>query len=234
MSGQDGNRGYLIQTVIALLESLRRLDWDRLTLEPTHASDKIDIAWYGMTVTRACQVKSSFNQINQPDAKQWAAELEGQSKADELTLILVGPCSSAVARMGHHGKVIVPCPKNLDFEGLMGLAAHLLDRFLSYENVGSQSPNHRELMVRALITELSILASNGASIERHNFIELLKTWVKTVQAPTVLMWELVDFSHQRGIENAIAGKRLGPADVDHCPTFPICEHVVTELNRSHW
>ena len=234
MSGQDGNRGYLIQSVVALLESLSRSDWEGLTLEPTFASDKIDISWYGPSTTRACQVKSSINQINLPDARKWAAELEAQSTADEFTLILVGPCSSSVARMGRHGKVAVPCPKNLDFEGLLGLAAHLLDGFLTREKIKKQSPNHRELMVRALVTELSVFASDGAPIERIDFINLLKGWVKEVAAPADLKWELIDFSHQRGIENAIAGKRLGPADVDQCPEFTICGQVVTELKRSHW
>lgn len=234
LSGQDGNRGYLIQTVIALLESLNRSDWNQLTLEPTHSSDKVDISWYGETATRVCQVKSSINQINQPDAQKWAEELEQQSTADEFTLVLVGPCSSSVARMGHHGNVTVPCPKNLDFDGLLGLAAHLLDRFLVKEKINAPSPSHRELMVRALVTELSIFASNGAPIERRDFIEQLKAWVKPVAAPSDLRWELVDFSHQRGIENALAGKRLGPADVDQCPKFTFCGQVVTELERSHW
>lgn len=234
MSGQDGNRGYLIQTVIALLESLNRSDWDQLTIEPTHASDKIDISWKAASGTRACQVKSSINQISQVDAKKWAAELESQSTADELTLVLVGPCSSAVARMGVHGRVIIPPPKNLDFEEMLGFGAHRLDKFLTQEKINSPSPSHRELMVRALVTELSVFASDGAPIERRSFVDLLKTWVKDIAAPTDLRWELVDFSYQRGIENAIAGKRLGPADVDQCPEFTICGQVVTELKRSHW
>ncbi|MHB1350328.1 MAG: CBS domain-containing protein [Desulfobulbaceae bacterium] len=234
MSGQDGNRGYLIQSVIALLESLNHSDWHALTLEPTHASDKIDISWHGASATRACQVKSSINQINRPDVKKWAAEFEAQSTEDELTLILVGPCSSSVARMCFYGKVAIPSPKSLDFEEMFGFAAHLLDRFLAQEKINAQSPIHRELMARALVTELSIFASNGSPIERRYFIELLKKWVKGVAAPVDQSWELVDFSHQRGIENAIAGKRLGPADVNHCPEFTICGQVVTELKRSHW
>lgn len=234
MGGQDGNRGYLIQSVVALLQSLNSSDWNRVTLEPAHASDKIDICWYGVTVTKACQVKSSINQINLPDAKKWAAELEGQSTADDLTLVLVGPCASSVARMRQHGKVAVPCPKNLDLPSLLGLAAHLLDRFLVREKISVQSPTHRELMVRALVTELSIFASDGAPIDRQDFIELLKTWIKPVEPPAETTWELVDFSHQRGIESAVAGKRLGPADVEQCPEFPICDRVVGELERSHW
>jgi hypothetical protein len=234
LSGQDGNRGYLVQTVIALLESLDRSDWGQLTIEPTYGSDKIDILWSGASATRACQVKSSINQINQPAVKKWAAELEAQSTADELTLILVGPCSSSVARMGSHGKVAIPCPRSPNFEEMLGFTAHLLDRFLVREKIHAQSPSHRELMVYALVTKLSIFASDGSPIERHKFVELLKTWVKDIAAPTNLSWELVDFSHQRGIENAIAGKRLGPADVNQCPEFPICKQVVIELKRSHW
>lgn len=234
LSGQDGNRGYLIQSVIALLESLNCSDWDQLTLEPTLISDKVDISWSGATLTKACQVKSSINQINLPDVQKWANELEQQSTADELTLILVGPCSSSVAKVGRHGKVSVPCPKSPDFEGLLGYAAHLLDRFLVREQINARSPSHRELMVRALVTELSIFASSGSPFGRRDFVELLKTWIKNVETPSDLRWELVDFSHQRGIENAIAGKRLGPADVNQCPTFTICWQVVTELERSHW
>ncbi|MCC5843597.1 MAG: hypothetical protein JJU05_05035 [Verrucomicrobia bacterium] len=234
MSGQDGNRGYLIQTVIAVLESLKRTDWVKITIEPSHDAEKIDILWHGVTKTRSCQVKSSINQINLPDAKRWADELERHSRADELTLILVGPCSSQVARMERYGNVDVPCPKNADFEGLIGLAAHLLDRFLVQENIKSQSPHHREMMVDTLITKLSILASNGSPIERKEFINLIKGWILTVSAPVILTWELVDFSRQRGVENAISGQRLGPADVEACPEFNICKQVVAELKRSHW
>lgn len=234
MSGQDGNRGYLIQSIVALLESLNRTDWSELTIEPTYASEKIDIVWYGTTVTRASQVKSSINQINQPDVEKWASELERNSTANELTLILVGPCSTAVAKMGKYGNVLVPCPKSLDLEGLMGLAAHLLDVFLFKESVHVRSPSHRELMVRALITELSIFACSGSLIKRHDFINMLKVWIKDITPPSNSKWELVDFINQRGIESAISGKRLGPADVEQCPEFPICKKVVTELKRSHW
>lgn len=234
MSGQDGNRGYLIQSVIALLESLNRSDWNKLTLEPNHASDKVDILWHGPTTLRACQVKSSINPIYQPSVKKWARELEAQSYADELELILVGPCSQPVARMGSYGKVTIPCPKNLDFEGMLGLAAHWLAKFLEKEKIDSKSPNHRTQMVRALVTELSVFASSGTPIERSHFVQRLRTWVKDIATPSDLRWELVDFSHQRGIENAIAGKRLGPHDVEKCPEFPICRQVVMELIRSHW
>tara|TARA_B100000809_G_scaffold60903_1_gene57507 strand:+ start:448 stop:642 length:195 start_codon:yes stop_codon:yes gene_type:complete len=51
LSGQDGNRGYLIQSIIALLESLNKTDWDEVTIEPDHISDKVDVAWIGKAGT---------------------------------------------------------------------------------------------------------------------------------------------------------------------------------------
>ena len=38
--------------------------------------------------------------------------------------------------------------------------------------------------------------------------------------PEVPSWEFVTFEHQRGIEAAVSGERLGPRDVDSCPRVP--------------
>lgn len=234
MSGQDGIRGYTVQSIIALLDSLSRSDWDTLTIEPSHDLDKIDILWSGPLKTRAYQVKSSINQINLPDAKKWAVDLESESIADELALILIGPCSQSVARIKRCGAVDIPCPKSLDIEGMLGQAAHLLDIFLVNESFHSQSPSHRELMVRALVAEMSFLSSNSTPFGRSEFIALLKKWLQGVAVPPEFTWDIVDFSYQRGIENAISGKRLGPADVEECPQFPICDYIFDEIERTHW
>lgn len=38
--------------------------------------------------------------------------------------------------------------------------------------------------------------------------------------PEVPGWDFVTFEHQRGIEAAVSGERLGPRDVDSCPRLP--------------
>lgn len=233
MSGQDGNRGYLIQSIIALLESLNNTDWNEVTIEPDHISDKVDVAWSGNAGTKVSQVKSSINQISRPDVIKWAEELEDQSLADEYTLILVGPCSGSVARMGEYNKVKIPCPKNLDLGGLLAEACHLLAIFLEKHHVNVQSFLHREAITNALITKLSTFASDGRSFSRSDFINLLLDWGHSISPTTNFMWERVDFSKQRGIENAIAGKRLGPSDVVHCPELSICSDIKIEIDRSH-
>ena len=180
MAGSDGNRGYLVQTLIALLDSLRSDAWDRITVEPSHESEKVDILWEAGELHRATQVKSSINSIGKRDAQRWAQELEANVSAAELVLVLVGSCSTEVARIGAIGKVSVPCPKNLDWPGLFAEAAHLLDKFLFSIGLTCESPDQRELLVKGLVTELSCLSSQSQSWNRSDFIATLTKWIQSI------------------------------------------------------
>ena len=51
--------------------------------------------------------------------------------------------------------------------------------------------------------------------------------------PEVSGWEFVTFEHQRGIEAAVAGERLGPRDVDSCPRLPHIESARRDLDLVH-
>jgi hypothetical protein len=75
MGGQEGNRGYLVQAIIALLRSLEGSSWEAVTIEPDAASEKVDVRWITNNRTRAIQIKSSRNQIGKANAERWAAEL---------------------------------------------------------------------------------------------------------------------------------------------------------------
>ena len=44
MGGKEGGRGYLYQGIVAVLEALRRNDWDRIYIEFPTEGDKVDIA----------------------------------------------------------------------------------------------------------------------------------------------------------------------------------------------
>lgn len=46
-------------------------------------------------------------------------------------------------------------------------------------------------------------------------------------------WEFVSFSDQRDLGPAIAGERLGPADVTACPRLPHVDDLVKQLAQSH-
>lgn len=233
MGGQEGNRGYLIQAVIAILKSLDDTTWTSVTIEPDSASDKVDILWEGTKGRRAVQVKSSINPISKPNATSWARALKSSISADNYELVLIGPTSKGVARLATSLGVSIPSPKNLDFDGLLSEASHLLDKFLQNEGLGRGTPAQRELMVKGLITQLSLLASGGYAFSRSNFVKLLTEWLNSIGVRENAAWTLETFGTQRGIAAAVAGIRLGPSDVDACPAFSVRSEIIKELDRSH-
>jgi hypothetical protein len=132
-SGSASVRGYLLQTIICLLDALQGdSGWKSLTLEPHLESDKIDVIWHYPIPqgAKATQVKSSQNQINKSQAVQWAEELSSSVEAASYELILIGPCSQGVVSLGEVRDVEIPPPKSLDVTGLIEQAAHRLDRYL--------------------------------------------------------------------------------------------------------
>jgi len=184
MGGQAGGRGYLLQTMICVLKSLDDLHWDRVTLEPDNDSEKVDIVWEYEGKSRAVQVKSSQNQIDMPSVKKWADDLEKGSRADELELWLLGPCSGAVSSVGQLGKVKVPTPAVIDVVALSEQAAQKLDRFLRLDRISrSIGPLAREIVVRAMSHRFAEFSTVGRSVPREEFEELLRTWVVSLQPP---------------------------------------------------
>jgi hypothetical protein len=232
MGGQEGSRGYVVQTAVALLESLSDPDWESVTLEPDHSSEKVDVLWVRKAGRKAIQVKSSANQISKADAEAWADDLQKSKAADTYHLVLVGPCAKSVAEMGSFRGVAVPCPKPLDIKGLLNQAAHLLDKFLLKEGLGQKSAHQRELMVGAMITQLSLLSTGGRTMSRSELASLFKQWIAVSEYPNE-SWEQVTFANQRGLDHAVSGQRLGPGDVQACPPFSFGGHIIEELDRSH-
>jgi hypothetical protein len=90
MSGSSGIRGYLLQTIVTLLDTLTNESvWDSMAVEPNNESEKVDISWYmSGDLVKVTQVKSSQNQINIPNVREWASELENSCHASKYELIL--------------------------------------------------------------------------------------------------------------------------------------------------
>ena len=45
MSGQDAQRGFIYQTIVAMIECLDKTDWDAIKLEPETEDDKVEISF---------------------------------------------------------------------------------------------------------------------------------------------------------------------------------------------
>ena len=61
MNGQYAIKGYLFQSLVALLDSFKA-DWETVCVEPNDESEKVDILWtYKEGNKKVVQVKSSQN-----------------------------------------------------------------------------------------------------------------------------------------------------------------------------
>lgn len=231
MGGVEGNRGYLVQAIIALLHSLEDLDWLSVSIEPNQQSEKVDIEWRYAETHRAAQVKSSQNQITKSMVDSWASELAAGSDADIRELILVGPASQSVVQTKNVYGVDITGPKNLDFEGMVRQTAHEIDKFLGRMGLQRKSAEVRELMAKAMITELQMSAS--AILSRQELENTFTKWLHALTLPTGSSWSRVTFEAQRGVEHAVAGIRLGPRDVEACPRLPLVDEVFQKLDTDH-
>lgn len=233
MGGREGARGYLIQTVIALLESLQDPDWTEISIEPDNLHEKVDVVWSSKGRNKVVQVKSSQRQIVKTDAQNWATELRTSVKATKYSLILVGPCSDSVTKIASFDGVDIPIPKPLNLESLLAEAAHRLDQYLAAIGRPRYSPLQREIIVGAMTSRLSEMSTKSGTLSRNGFDSLLAEWLKEFNPAASSAWSRVDFSRQRDLASALAGKRLGPNDVEACPKLTLCNDVLNELKRSH-
>ena len=77
MGGQAAHRGFLLQTLVCILDAVsENNDWIELTIEPNLESEKVDILFKYSDFKKVIQVKSSQNQITIPKATAWADDLK--------------------------------------------------------------------------------------------------------------------------------------------------------------
>ena len=97
--GAAATRGFLVQALVALLESLRLPDWSVVSIEPELASEKVDILWQLLDDTeRHSQVKNRSEGIELGAVKAWAKALKRESPRAFCVLHLCGPATRGVAK----------------------------------------------------------------------------------------------------------------------------------------
>lgn len=89
MSGAAAQRGFIVQSIIAMLECLVQNDWDEVKMEPETSGDKVDFELYQNNKKLASiQVKSSIRQFERSDVMKWIDELRADSDVDERKCVL--------------------------------------------------------------------------------------------------------------------------------------------------
>ncbi|MBE7556683.1 MAG: hypothetical protein HS126_37005 [Anaerolineales bacterium] len=154
MSGSDGIRGYLVQTMVSILEALQSEEpWEAVALEPNHESEKVDIKWHFPGYTKVIQVKSSRNIFSKRAVETWCLDLRNSTEADVYELLLVGPLSQPVIKLAKSGfqGVKIPNPKNSTLQDMIKQIAHDLDKYCEQRNIPSTVPSARELLAKHLL-----------------------------------------------------------------------------------
>ena len=90
--GAIAQRGFIFQSIIAMIECLERNDWDEIKMEPETEFDKVDfVLRRNGAILSAIQVKSSINTFADTAVKRWLEKLiEDAPDAEEYCLYLVG------------------------------------------------------------------------------------------------------------------------------------------------
>lgn len=183
--GVEAITGFVVQSLAALLDSLRRTDWVELAIDP--ASDdgtfqKVDLFWK-LTGGRieVAQVKSSRNNISVPDAKNWANELRASAHADLYRLILFAPTTGGGPGIGKHDGVSIEVAQG-DVSALWGSLAWSLYKFLS---------ERRRLCHPEVVGELARLIVGRTIVGAHE----RKSW--SPSSLETLLLSLADVSSQQ-------------------------------------
>lgn len=184
MGGNAGIRGYIIQTIICLLDALEKDNqWISVTLEPLDESEKVDIRWkYPNDIVKLSQVKSSENVIRYRSAIQWCKDLVTHSpNATDYELLLIGNVDDKILDAKTINNVKIGETKPLNTEFLIDQASTKIDKYYESKNKAKISSQVRELIVKALTLEFGTSSIVGKEIVRDEFDSLLLNWISAVE-----------------------------------------------------
>ena len=128
--GAIAQRGFIFQSIIAMIECLERDDWDEIKMEPETDLDKVDfVLRRNGEILSAIQVKSSINSFSDTAVKSWLEKLiEDAPSARDYCLYLVGDSfkDDCVEYIKKHPKEI----KTISFEYLQAICNWKLTEYV--------------------------------------------------------------------------------------------------------
>jgi hypothetical protein len=197
MGGQDGNRGYMLQAIVAVLESLSKDDWEYVALEPDESNQKVDIQWWDKEEKISVyQVKSSINNFDKADILNILHDLTiTVPAADSFSLILIGTYSGDTVKFFKSFKAkskqdfgkwqslfdfkekITVNLKALDIPGIDGQTENEIHKFISSYGYLVLHPVI-QLICLGLHAQFTRFATEGKKISRLEFQLQILDWMK--------------------------------------------------------
>jgi len=182
MGGQSAIRGYLIQTIIAVLESLEKDDWQSVCIEPNDEDQKVDIKWtYDDGSKSVYQIKSSQNPFSLSNANKWCKELISSTpNAKSYTLFLVGHLADKLYSQNELFGVNIQ-NKELSFDSLNANALFLIERFYTNRGKDKITFEIKDILVNNLILHLEKSSIVGEEIQKDIFDSQLLKWISDIE-----------------------------------------------------
>ena len=215
LSGTSGGpvaiRGYLVQTLVALLE-IAQADppFIEITLEPRSGEEQFDFIWTDAKGVHATQVKSTANTFSRSDAEKWATKLEAARSNENCRLVLVGNIPRSLDGIDQLGAVKIET-KHFNLADVHEQAAQRLAKFLEGEGINAGTGLQREMVVHALVSQLEHIATRSESLTREAFIKLLRQWINSAPKREVK----IDLSHFDVIKYAPAALIGRETETEH-------------------
>lgn len=184
MGGNAGIRGYLIQTIICVLDALEQDNlWTSVTLEPMEESEKVDIRWtYPENKIKLCQVKSSQNIIRHSAAKKWCNDLVNTTPdVSEYELVVVGHPDEKLLKSENIDSVKIAKVQTLDMDSLIDIASTKIDSYFEKKGKSKMSSKVREILVKTLTAHFGTNSITGKETSREDFDKELLEWIGAIE-----------------------------------------------------
>ncbi len=237
--GSIATRGFLVQTLVALLDVVQaNQNFSEITLEPAFGDEQFDFVWKDHAGTHATQVKSTTNSFTKAKAAKWAKKLEKARTTESCCLMLVGNIHPSLNGVKSVGAVVIET-KNLHLGDLIEQAAQRLAKFLEGEKQNAGTASEREMIVRALVTQLQQYATESKTLSREAFIQLLRQWVTSAprQEPSFDISRILKYAPEKLVGRdgelnllnpAWSGDISSPITIQGSPfTFRCRPHILT-------
>lgn len=205
MGGREAIRGFAVQTLVCLFDSLSSKDeWTTVTLEPDSVNDKVDVYWeFADGSTCSQQVKSSINPIGKGQVARWCSELKASVRADKYQLILAGPIAQGVLASAPFDGVDVPTPTSVDTLALVDQAITKVDRYLTSKSIDPIPLPLRESLIYELVARMTHAAIYGKKMSRAEFDGWVLSTItasypeavnQRLTANCAVLWSILEFA----------------------------------------
>ncbi len=249
MSGQESIRGYLFQSLIAVLKSLNG-NWNSICVEPKTDYDKVDIIWtFPDKSLEVSQVKSSINNFSTNDIFKWLQNLTlDYNDAKIYSIYLVGNSSQSTKSLFNSIKDKSETEFPEKFKSLYRIKSKLrvffepnnietledaliagVDKFFFSKDILTDYPT-KKLIANGMVNQIIKISTIGKVVHKSEFESHLLDWILYNYSEQITLNKAnfqLQFYHNKNFSKAISDIKI--ADIKSSNLFISKKQKVKEL-----